>query len=392
MKFKIVVVTCKAAFVIFLVTLYSVAISQYDHLSRLNAIQPANASNGMPTDNPLKNRLDSSVHSLTTNFMATHEMVGVSLGIIKDGQTLRYNYGTVEKGKRQLPTSKSQYELASVTKTFTGILLAQAILDKKLSLQDDIRKYMPGNFFNLEYQGNPIRIQHLASHSSGITHQLPDLSQYTSGFDVLKMYDSYTNDKFFADLRSIKINKLPGSIYAYSNVGIKLLGIILEQVYQMSYGELLKKFITRPFGMSTTKTSPLVSDTVTYMKGYEDGNTMPHINFNIFGGAGSVLSTVDDMLTYLQQNITEKNAAVRLSHQQIWSDSSHKMGLCWEIDRGHKYGTVFKKDGGALGFRTYALVIPEKRTGIIWLSNKAGIGHEVGIMINELLDQILAER
>ncbi len=65
-----------------------------------------------------------------------------------------YNYGTVEKGKAQLPTAATTFELASVTKTFTGILLARAVLDKKLkNLMDDVRKYMDGDFANLHYQG-----------------------------------------------------------------------------------------------------------------------------------------------------------------------------------------------------------------------------------------------
>lgn len=206
------------------------------------------------------------------------------------------------------------------------------------------------------------------------------------------MYNSYRNDKFFDDLHRVTIDTLPGINYQYSNVGVKLIGIILERVYGMSYGELIKKYITLPFGMRNTQPSFNISDTTGYMKGYdENGLVMPHNNFNMFGGSGALLSTANDMLSYIQQNITEKNPAIKLSHQQTYGDSTQGMGLCWNIKHDNKHGASVWKDGGALGFRSYCVIIPQKHTGIIWLSNKSGLGEELGIMIDELLNTILKE-
>jgi CubicO group peptidase (beta-lactamase class C family) len=72
--------------------------------------------------------------------------VGLSIGILYAGHRYTYNYGVTDKASRRLPTSRSIYEIASVTKTYTGILLAHAVIEKKLGLQDDIRIYLPGTY------------------------------------------------------------------------------------------------------------------------------------------------------------------------------------------------------------------------------------------------------
>jgi serine-type D-Ala-D-Ala carboxypeptidase/endopeptidase len=345
-------------------------------------------SANIPNDNPLRTRLDSVVHYRTVDFMLTHHLVGLSIGVVNNGRKYIYNYGTVEKGKTQLPTSKTIFELASIAKTFTGILLAQGILDHKLSLDDDIRKYMPGNFPNLQYQGHPLKIVNLANHTSGLPAELPNLDNFKDEFTVLKMYDLYTNDKFLADLHRVKIDTLPGINYGYSNAGMKLLGFILEKVYGLSYQELLKKFISGPLDMPATRTELAISDTTSYTKGYNaDGMTMPHGNWNMFGGAGAIISSSHDMLNYLTANINEALPAIRLSHNQTFTTHNFSMGLGWQITQNTMNGTRIWKSGGALGFRAYCAFVPDKKVGIIWLSNRSDILEDE---LGEMVDQILS--
>lgn len=350
-------------------------------------------SQNIPTDNPLHSHLDSCVHQVTIDFMVTHKLIGLSVGIAKKGRKYCYNYGTLEKGKSRLPTPQSTFELASVTKTFTGILLAKAVLDKKLLLSEDVRKYLPGEFPNLQYKGSPIRIVDLANHTSGLPAEVPNLDTFSNSFDVLKMYDSYTDDHFFADVRNVKIDTLSGVVYHYSNVGVKMLGIILEKVYGLSYAQLLQKFICKPMSMKNTRIAMPVSDTLNYTKGYDGlGNTMPHLNFNMFGGAGSILSTCDDMLNYVRGNISEQMNAVRLSHQQNFSNEDGAMGLCWQISPKTINGKKIWKSGGALGFRSYCAVIPGKNIGMIWLSNRSDIMEdELSQMSDKLFQMILSK-
>ena len=339
-------------------------------------------------DNPLKTRLDSAVHYSTVDFMLTHHLVGLSVGVVsKDGKYF-YNYGTVEKGKTKLPTSRTIFELASIAKTFTGILLAQAVLDHKISLDDDIRKFMPGDFPNLQYQGHPLKIVNLANHTSGLPLELPNLDTFKNEFNVLKMYDHYTNNKFFADLHTVKIDTLPGVNYGYSNAGMKLLGIILEKVYGLPYQQLLKEYITRPLDMPATRTELAISDTTSYTKGYNaDGMTMPHGNWNMFGGAAAIISDSHDMANYVKANIDESLPAIRLAHKQTFTNGDFTLGLGWQISRNTLNGTRIWKSGGALGFRSYCAVVPDKKIGMIWLSNRSDLADDE---IAEMIDQILS--
>ena len=346
------------------------------------------AASAIPTDNPRETSLDSSVHRLTVDFMLTHHLVGLSIGVISHGERHIYNYGTAERGQARLPTPETIFELASITKTFTGILLAQAIIDKKVDPNDDIRKYMPGKYPNLEYNGQPLRIINLANHTSGLPAELPNLDTFKSEFAVLKMYDGYTDDKFFADLRTVKIDTLPGTTYGYSNSGMKLLGIILEKACGQSYAQLLKKYITGPMRMKSTRVANDVSDTTSYTKGYNDaGQTMPHLNFNMFGGAGAILSNSMDMLNYVQENISERLPAVKLSHRQTFSDSGGALGMGWQIAKGTMNGDRIWKSGGALGFRSYCAVIPDRKVGLIWLSNRCDLMEDE---LSEMVDGLLA--
>jgi CubicO group peptidase (beta-lactamase class C family) len=349
------------------------------------------AASAIPTDNPLKSRLDSSVQEVTVDFMLTHHLVGLSIGVVSHGRKHIYNYGTVEKNRAELPADTTTFELASITKTFTGILLAQAVLDKKVNPDADIREYMPGSFPNLQYHGQPLRIINLANHTSGLPAELPNLDTFKSEFLVLKMYDSYTDEKFFADLRTVKIDTVPGTSYGYSNSGMKLLGIILEKAYGLSYAQLLKKYITGPIGMNNTRIANAISDTTGYTKGYDDEGdqtqAMPHVNFNMFGGAGAILSDSRDMLNYVEENIVERLPAVKLSHQQTFVGDGGALGMGWQIARKTVNGDRIWKSGGALGFRSYCAAVPDKKVGLIWLSNRGDIMEDE---LNEMADSLLA--
>jgi len=127
-----------------------------------------------PTDDKLKTPLDTLVEQSVSAFMKNNARVGISIGIIKDGQPYLYNYGSTQKEKSPLPTGNTVYELASITKTFGATLLAKAVLDKKVNLNDDIRKYLKEDYPNLEYNGTPITLLNLVNLTSGLPNWMQD--------------------------------------------------------------------------------------------------------------------------------------------------------------------------------------------------------------------------
>lgn len=128
----------------------------------------------IPADNKLQTKLDSLVNKSAIPFMSESSRVGLSIGIIKDGKEYFYNYGSTQKEKQILPTASTIYELASNSKTFSSTLLARAVLNKKVSLTDDIRKYLNQDYPNLQYDGTPITLLNLANLTSALPNWMPD--------------------------------------------------------------------------------------------------------------------------------------------------------------------------------------------------------------------------
>jgi CubicO group peptidase (beta-lactamase class C family) len=195
-------------------------------------------SGQLPTDNPQKNHLDSAVHTAITTFFSDGCHVGLSVAVFDHGKISFYNYGSVNKEAKQLPTPISLYEIGSLTKTFTGSLLAKAVIDNKLNLDTDIRRYLKQPYPNLQYKGIPITLRQLATHQSSLPTDLPDNSELFKNpdfdklpYQLIEREKSYDNAKYRDELHQIKPDTIPGSIYfKYSNLGVKLESFIQEVV------------------------------------------------------------------------------------------------------------------------------------------------------------------
>jgi len=150
-------------------------------------------------------------HAAEEFFKSSQQAVGVSIGIFKDGKTDTYNRGTIEKGKAKPPTARTLYPIASITKTFTGTLLAQAVIEKKVKFDDDVRKYLDGDYSNLEFQGRPIQLGYLVNHNSGLPFNLPDIPENRPPFtspvsaETREMLDHYNRKDFLADLHKVEL-------------------------------------------------------------------------------------------------------------------------------------------------------------------------------------------
>lgn len=183
--------------------------------------------------------MDQTAKELLTNAKAS----AVSISIVKDNITYMRRYGVVEKAKGVKADSNVVFEIASVTKTFTGTLVAKAVIDGKINLEDDIRKYMNGNYPNLEYQGTPIKIKDLLTHKSGMLRQFPNYGEIAKGdnraFQIKKIDQEYSKEKFLGELKTSKPDVMPGTVYQYSNFGPQVCAFILENIYHKSFEKLI---------------------------------------------------------------------------------------------------------------------------------------------------------
>ncbi|ANE53378.1 hypothetical protein SY85_08010 [Flavisolibacter tropicus] len=349
------------------------------------------------SDNKLKSQIDTIVQKATIPFISDTSKVGLSIGIYKNGEVHYYNYGTTQKGKQSLPTNKTVYEIGSISKTFTGTLLAQAVKDKKVKLDDDIRKYLDGNYPNLEYQGKPIKLSHLVSHISGLPFFLPDNPDLfkkpnfdTLPFTISKIQQNYSKQKFFDDLHTVQLDTIPGYKFHYSNAGAQLLKFILEKVYKMPYDKLLSEYITKPLKMQNTNSLYTKNDATLLVKGYNDkGKLMPY-NPQILDAAGGIFSTTSDMLQYLKFHLDENNEVVALSHKVTMGEiNDYAIGLNWQEQITSKKQKKIWQSGGTFGFSSYCVIYPESKVGIVLLTNESDPGSQHGL--EGIAEEIVAQ-
>lgn len=319
-------------------------------------------------DNPLKTHLDSVVQKAATVYMSNKNVAGLSMGVIRDGQMYIYNYGEMKKGEGKLPGGNTIFEIGSVTKTFTGILLANAVLEGKVKLDDDIRKYLDGDYPNLQYNGQPIRLVHLSNHTS----RLPSMPKLPgTGEDPFSPSIRFTPGMLADILHHVTPDTVPGTKRAYSNFAVGLLGLILEKIYKMNYEQVLKKYILDPYHMQHTRIGLLPGDYKDFATGYDlEGNLAKYWRNDLAEPAGGIRSTTHDMLLYIKEQMNPGNKAAQLSHQLTFGDTSRGTGLNWGIAT-MKTGKhlQWSHDGGTDGFTSICIIYPELNAGIVLFTN-----------------------
>jgi CubicO group peptidase (beta-lactamase class C family) len=349
----------------------------------------------IPKDNQLKTELDYLVEQSVSAFMKNSSRVGISIGIIKNGKSYKYNYGSIKKDKQELPTGNTVYELASITKTFGTTLLAKAILDKKVNLNDDIRKYLNEDYPNLEYNGKPITLLNLANLTSGLPNWMPDKDLFGKAdpdripFILDSVHTKYSREDFYRDLHDVKLKAVPGSVSRHCNTASQPLGFIMESVYKDSFQNLLKIYFTEPLKMKNTYLLAPGKQPANMAKGYDGkGRVMPIIDWDDLQVAASIASTSSDMLNYMAFQINEENAVVKLSHQPTFGKIEEgAVALNWKVKKMEDGRRSISHTGGSLGFSSYMVFYPESNSGIVLLSNEADQNTQNELII--LADKIL---
>ena len=334
--------------------------------------EKASRNSPVASDNKKISPLDKEVDKAVNEFFSNLNNVGAVVAVIIDGSTSYYHYGEAEKGQGKLPADNTIFEIGSISKTFTGILLAQAVLDKKLSLEDDIRKFLPNECENLELDGKPILVKHLSNHTSGLPRLTDDLAT-TPGYNEQDPYNHYSAAMYYNYLARVKLESVPGTKQEYSNTGVAILGFILEKVYVKSYEQLLTTYITNPLKMSSTLVTVPSKQESNFASGYADGKETPHWNLAQTSAAGGIRSTVSDMVLYLKANMADATPAIALSHKQTFNNGKDAIGLGWFLYQTKGYSLIWH-NGGTGGFTSYTSYLKDKNVGVVVLTNSSSQG------------------
>ena len=119
------------------------------------------------------NQIQNTIHFYGEKLISDPSLNAVSIGITMNGNSYTEHFGELDEGKSNTPTDSTIYEIASVSKSFCGILIAKAVLEKRITLDDDIREYLVSGYPNFEYLEIGITIKLLLTHTSGLPRFLP---------------------------------------------------------------------------------------------------------------------------------------------------------------------------------------------------------------------------
>ena len=298
---------------------------------------------------------------------------GVAVAVRISGKTSFFNYGMADNAQKRPVTADSIFNLGSVGKEFATTLLAQAVKNGELSLDDPVAKYVT----ELQRGGDIRRITlgQLASHSSGLPNRPQQYETWHRG--------RYTWPDFVRFLNSWKAgpNHEPGQQYLYSDAAMVLLRVALERRFNTRFTGLMHQRLTGPLGMTSTAL-PLPRDLLgRAVQGYgpmgkpvgkpgEEGGTFD------WPGSGQIYSSSRDMATFLAANLGELPGygpienAMAFAHQGVFTVSPRlTIGLAWQIVSAGNF-TIIDKNGGLNNTSTYIGFAPQKKLGVVILVNR----------------------
>jgi len=313
--------------------------------------------------------LASRADELASPLVETDFTMGLVVGLLVDGETVVHGLGRISSEDDSTPDGKTIYEIGSITKTFTTLLLADAVLRGELELDDEVNDFLPEDVGSLSHDGRGITLLDLATHTS----RLPRMPRNFDPADAANPYADYTAENLYEFLANYKLRRTPGSGYGYSNLGMGLLGQILADQANTDYPTLLRQKITEPLALSDTVLE-LNDDQKDRVAPGHDADLQPVANWDFLAmaGAGAIRSNANDMLRYLQANRGEfehpLQEAMELSHstRRNMGVGQGEIAMGWHIQPGTGF---LWHNGGTGGYRSFAAFHPEKQLGVVVLTN-----------------------
>ncbi|WP_313206961.1 serine hydrolase domain-containing protein [Stenotrophomonas sp.] len=330
-----------------------------------------------------QNDLGAEIDEVATTLVEQPLLHSTSIAVVYRGQGFIRHRGDMETGKPGAPTDATLYEIGSLSKTLAGTLVANAVLEQRLSLDDDVRTYLKGDYPNLQYKGEPIRIRHLLSHTSGLPNMLPeqankvleDFTDHGTPAALNALYEGYGKVGFLEDLHAVQINKAPGKDYAYSSAGTELTAHILESVYNTDYESLLRAFFIEAAAMNDTRIHLPDAQATRLAIGYHSDNPVPTTAMPQlpWGASGNVKATAPEMLKYLRFQLANSPVVAESHRPLVTFDSDFSIGYFWNIVSGDTLkGTYYAHHGGVPRSQCYVYIMPKYDLGIFVITNQSG--------------------
>lgn len=309
--------------------------------------------------------IETKIQRFWSNFTRQQKAVGVAVGVLDHGKPYEMFFGEKEKGQG-LPDGKTLFQIGSVTKVFTSLLLAKAVEEDKVALTDPLQKYLPRGVRS----PGPIALEGLATHYSG----LPRVLSNPDGSNV-------SVEEMYTRLPRVRLVHRPGTAFLYSNLGFGLLGESLARAYgSTSWEAIIKQEVLDPLDMSSTGIT-LDQDARKLRAVPYDKQDRP-ISYNnpawpAVNAAGALYSNLDDMMKFAKFLSSDDGPEEMRRARDLCLLPYHKMpkaghfiGLGWQLQPLPEGRVYIDKDGAVTGSRCYIAFMKGEDLGIVVMVNK----------------------
>ena len=219
------------------------------------------------------------------------------VGALRGGEQRVAGYGVLDAG-RQPPDEHSIFEIGSVTKVFTTLVLADMVLGGEVALDDPAQKYLPSTVQMPTWRGQEITLLHLATHTSSLPRLPSNLSKTIK--DQANPYANYQVGDMYEFFSGYKLRRPIGSREEYSNLGMGLLGHVLGLVAGKSYEDLVSERILRPLALNDTSITLNPDQQTRQAPGHtSDGKGTANWDTPALPGCGALRSTMNDVLSFM---------------------------------------------------------------------------------------------
>lgn len=337
------------------------------------------------------------VKQTIAQFMEKNNVPGVAVELYVNGKPHSYYFGYADREKKKPINKKTIFEVGSISKVMTSLLLAEEVDFSKMQLTDSITKYIP----DLPQTFGNVTLQSLATHTSGLSSNVPssvateeDLKNYLTRFSP-----PYS----------------PNQQWVYSHFGMGMLGQAIEKGAQKDINQLYQKQILSPLGMQPIGITVPKKLQAFYAQGHDENGDPVVSKLNVFPSAAGVKASAGDMQRFLSAAIGLPGTPGKIFYPMRMTQTAYVklpgqlQGLGWQIHPitpenvqelldvdvtesimtgAIKVNEVIDKptfDGNALidktgttpGFRSYIALIPNKKSGIVILTNSHSLDRQI---------------
>lgn len=303
---------------------------------------------------------------------------GMVIGLLDECGSRVFGAGKLGNGTDQNVNADTIFEIGSTTKTFTSLLLLELASRGEIKLDDPVSKYLPHGTQVPSYEGQEITLLHLAAQESGLPLNARNLSEK----EFPANYNEYTVSDLYEFVSGYELPSRPGAKFDYSNVGMSLLGHVMERKTGADYESLVADRICRPLLMMDTRISLTPEMSARLAAGHDmDGRRATRLQLQVMAGAGALHSTANDLLKYVAANLgfgRSKLSPLMAEMQVIRHRDSPEMGKTatpW-YDNGvyNPPGSeLLGHSGGTGGFSTFIGFDKTKRHGVVVLTNQRAL-------------------